>query len=256
MQKYKIVVAYDGTDYFGWQQQKGLPTVAQALQDSFFKVFKKRISLLGASRTDAGVHALGQVARFRVDLNIEPAKMFYAWNNLLPSDVVIRKLMLADQDFNPHCNVVQKEYHYHFFLERPLPIYQRYGWYYRYPVDIKKLENVLQVFVGTHDFRSFCTGDDRENTVRTIDAIEVQEIKKFNAYRVIVLGQKFLRYMVRRMVGAGLEVASRPYLSDNDLQKALEKKDPEQTLPKAPAKGLMLHRIVYDCPKPRDIGEF
>lgn len=245
MQKYKIIVAYDGTDYFGWQQQKELPTVSQALQDSFCKVFKKKISLLGASRTDTGVHALGQVARFRVDMQLDPTKMFYAWSNLLPPDIVIRKLVLADNDFNPHCNIVQKEYHYHFFLNRPLPMYQRYGWFFHYPVDLKKLEDVMQVFVGTHDFRSFCTGDDRENTIRTIDSISVQEIKNINAYRIIVRGEKFLRYMVRRMVGAGLEVASRAYLSDIDLQNALEKKDPEQTLPKAPAKGLLLHNVIY-----------
>jgi len=246
MQKYKIIVAYDGTDYFGWQAQKDLPTIAQVLQDRFFAVFGQRISLLGASRTDAGVHALGQVARFDSDIKVNPVTMLQAWNNLLPSAMVINSLEPADSRFNPHCNIVQKTYHYHFFLERPQPLSQRYGWYFRYPVNIDKLKTALQVFVGTHDFRSFCTGDDRKNTVRIIDAISVEYVERLGSYRIMIRGPKFLHYMVRRMVGAALEVASRDYLLPNCLYKALEEKNPEQTFPKAPAKGLILHSIEYD----------
>ena len=245
MQKYKIIVAYDGTDYFGWQRQKDLPTVAQALEDSFFSVFGQRVPILGVSRTDAGVHALGQVAQFRTEMQIDPKIMQQAWTNILPSDITIKSLEPVDLRFNPHCNLISKTYHYHFFTKRPLPTVQRFGWFYRYPVCMKKLHDALSVFIGTHDFRSFCTGDERADTVRTIDSVSVEWVPEFGAYRIEIRGPKFLRYMIRRIVGACLEVASRNHLPVFCLRKAIDKKDPEQTLPNAPAKGLMLHGIEY-----------
>ena len=122
---------------------------------------------------------------------------------------------------------------------------QRFGWFYRYPVCMKKLHDALSVFIGTHDFRSFCTGDERADTVRTIDSVSVEWVPEFGAYRIAIRGPKFLRYMIRRIVGACLEVASRNHLPVSCLRKALDEKDPEQILPNAPAKGLMLHSIEY-----------
>ena len=174
-----MIVAYDGTDYFGWQQQKDLPTVAQTLQDRFFYVFGKKILLFGASRTDAGVHADGQAAQFQVDMQIEPETMLQAWNNLLPSDIVITKIESVPNTFHRHCGIKEKMYHYNFFVKRPLPDVQRHGWFFHYPVDIEKLKKALQIFVGTHDFRSFCTGDEREDTVRTITAVSVEFVERF-----------------------------------------------------------------------------
>jgi len=245
MQRYKIIVAYDGTDYCGWQRQKSVPSVAQKMEDTFLVVFNKKIAFAAASRTDAGVHALGQVAVFRTDLVIDKKKLFFAWNNLLPPDIVIRKLEVAAPDFNIHKAVELKTYCYHFFTSRPLPFVQRYGWYFRYPVDLAKLEKALQVFIGTHDFRSFCTGDERENTVRTIQTISLEYLRRYNVYRITVKGPRFLKYMIRRIVGAALEVASRPNLSIDYLSDVLQEKNPEQTLPKAPAKGLILYKIKY-----------
>jgi len=245
MQKYKITVAYDGTDYFGWQQQKDRPTIAQTLQDTFSSAFGKKISILGVSRTDSGVHAFGQIAQFHVDLHIDPEKMLFAWNNVLPPAIVVKKVETVSDSFHLHCDIENKIYHYHFFLERPLPHVQRYGWYFYYSVNIEKLKKALTVFVGTHDFRSFCTGDEREDTVRTITLASVEYIERFGYYRIAIHGPKFLHYMVRRIVGACLEVASRPFLTIDCLRKALEKKDPQQTLPNAPAKGLVLEKIVY-----------
>jgi len=247
MKKYKIVVAYDGTDYCGWQKQKCVPSITQRLEDTFSVVFEKSISLVGVSRTDAGVHALGQVASFRTDFDVEQEKLFQAWNNMLPPDIVIRKLEAISQDWNIHQNVKQKIYFYHFFTKRPLPFVQRYGWYYRYPINIEKLKKALNVFVGTHDFRSFCSSDDeRENTVRTVDSISLQYFTRFNAYRIAVKGPRFLRHMIRRIVGAAIEVASREQLTVNYLKEVLKEKDPEQTLPNAPAKGLLLYKVIYE----------
>lgn len=246
MNKYKIIVSYDGTDYLGWQAQAQGKTVTNVLQDTFKRVFNQEIHIAGASRTDAGVHALGQVAAFNTDLAIDAQDLLNAWQNALPESILIKEIAHVPSEWNPRHNVKQKTYIYHFFQERPLPFTARYGWYYRYPVDIEKLKKCLAIFVGTHDFRSFCTGDDMDSTVRTIDEVSVEFIKELNAYRIRIQGPGFLRYMIRRIVGACLEVASRDTMSPDDLKRVLEQKNPLQTLPTAPAQGLCLLNIEYN----------
>ncbi len=247
MTRYKIIVAYDGTDFFGWQEQKDFISVAAALKQSFAATFNQTIRITGASRTDAGVHALGQVAAFSTDLVISPYHMQRAWNHALPASVSIQELSIVSDDYSPQHDVVQKTYKYTFFTKRPLPFEERYGWYYRWDLDVKKLAQGLQVFVGTHDFRSFCTGDDfseSKGTVRTIDSVDVIQ-KNDYTYEIVVKGPGFLRYMIRRIVGACIEVASNEKLDERDLQKALKACNPAQTLPNAPSKGLLLYVIIY-----------
>jgi len=246
MKRYKLTIAYDGTGYHGWQIQPKLTTITGLLQDHFYRTFQMPCQLVGASRTDAGVHALGQVAECRTNFDLEPEKLFYAWNNILPDDIVIRSLEKTRETFNLYKQVDYKIYYYHFFLKRPLPFVQRYGWFFRYPVDINKLSEALQIFVGTHDFRSFCTGDEMgTNTIRTINSTSIDYFRRFGLYRIAIKGPSFLRYMIRRIVGASIEVASRTNLSIEVLNKALAKKDPRLLLPNAPAKGLLLYKIVY-----------
>lgn len=245
MERYKLIISYDGTNYHGWQEQPKLTTICGLLQKRFYTVFQVPARLVGASRTDAGVHALGQVAECKTTLNLDLEKILYAWNNALPPDIVIRTLEKADPDFHPFKHVAFKIYYYHFFLERPLPFVQRYGLFFRHSVNLKKLEACLHIFVGTHDFRSFCKGDEKESTIRTIQSASIEHFKRFNLCRIAIKGPSFLRYMIRRIVGACLEVASHSDLTIDVLQKALGQKDPKQLLPNAPAKGLMLYKIVY-----------
>lgn len=251
MKTYKLTIAYDGLDYSGWQAQNHKPSIAQALNHAFTKVFKTEMRVLGASRTDAGVHALGQIARIKTDLNISTEKLQWAWNNALPADISIRSLELADDTFNPFCNVEQKIYHYHFFTERPLPFMQRYGYFFPYKLDFELLRAALQVFIGTHDFASFRSSEDvRENTVRTIDTINLEYLPRYKAYRITVKGQKFLRHMIRRIVGASLHVATKDNSALLVLQKVLAARNPAHTLPNAPAQGLMLRKIIYRSSHP------
>ena len=246
MNYYKCTVAYDGTDYFGWQLQPDRPTVVQALQHTFKKVFKSDVVIVGASRTDAGVHALGQVALCRTELDIDAQQLLWAWNNRLPKDIMTRSCERVDETFHPQRNVLQKTYKYYFCCERSLPMASRYRWYVRKEPDYEKLHACLQVFVGTHDFRSFCTGDDMgDDTVRTIDAISVQYIELENAYCIEVQGPAFLRYMIRRIVGASMTVAARRHLPVDYLHEVLKARDPLQQLPTAPAQGLVLQSIIY-----------
>ena len=126
---YKIVIAYDGTDFYGWQIQPDRLSVTNVLVNTFFTVFGRSIKITGASRTDAGVHALGQVASFSTDLNIDPKRMAHAWTGLLPTSILIRKIEVVKQTFNPRAFVKQKTYYYHFFLRRPLPFIYPYGYF-------------------------------------------------------------------------------------------------------------------------------
>jgi tRNA pseudouridine38-40 synthase len=247
MAYYKIILAYDGTAYHGWQKQVEVSSIAGVLEKTFCTVFKQPVFVIGASRTDAGVHALGQVVLINTPLEIDPAILHKAWKNSLPSDIVIRSLSITDQMFHPQANVRQKTYYYHFFLEQPLPFVQKYGWYYRFPVDMDKLERILNLFVGTHDFRSFCSNEEWENnTIRTIDRISLEHIRYANVFRIAVSGQRFMRHMIRRIVGASIEAASRAHISEAYINNVLAEKNPEQTLPNAPAKGLVLYHIYYN----------
>lgn len=189
---------------------------------------------------------MGQVARIKTDIAITPAKLKWVWNNALPSDITIRSLELTDESFNPFCNVEQKIYYYHFFIERPLPFIQRYGYYYPYAINFDILQKALQFFVGTHDFCSFKSSEDtRENSIRTIDSIDCNYIARYKVYRITIKGQKFLRHMIRRIIGASLSVASKKDDSLEFLKKVMNACNPRHTLPNAPAQGLMLYKIIY-----------
>jgi tRNA pseudouridine38-40 synthase len=255
MKPYKIIIAYDGTDYHGWQEQApGVSTIAGAMQDCFHKVFGHSIKVVGASRTDAGVHALGQVARFYTDLQINSQILLKAWNGGLPSAIHIRSLEpIIDTGgkytFHPQHNVREKIYQYHFFVQRPLPFIARYGHFHPYSLDMQKMKNCLRLFVGKHDFASFCVEHCTDDTICTVDAITLKHIDQYNAWQITVKGKRFLHHMIRRMVGAALNIASHQNLSPELIVQALKEPGVYDHLPTAPAQGLLLKKIVYDTIK-------
>ena len=247
MEKYKIIVSYDGTNYQGWQVQPNQKSIADCLQNSFKKVFNKSISIVGASRTDSGVHAFGQVSQFRTDLDIDSQTIISSWNNILPDDILIRSIEKVPDDFSVFHDVVQKTYYYHLYLSRPLPFFARYGWHYEFinSVDFEKFNKALQLYIGEHDFRSFCRLEDDRSSIRTIDSITLNKLSRFNAIQVVVKGKSFLRFQIRRMIGYALDVARRTDLSIDYLKDILENPSPKQILLKAEAKGLCLKKIIY-----------
>ncbi len=245
------MIAYDGYDYHGWQWQPKKITVAGQLEKSFFKAFQKRpISLVGASRTDAGVHAWGQVARVTIDFVIDAEKLKRAWQGALPPTIMLREVTLVDSDFELQDGVISKTYDYYISPTRMVPFLARYCVPYYAKFDIPLLQKNLNVFLGTHDFRSFCTGDDKESTVRTITAISVIYLKRYTMYRVRVQGPGFLRYMIRRIIGASLQAMTMQLengIADSAtfLHDVLQEKNPQQNLKTAPAHALMLRAIEY-----------
>jgi tRNA pseudouridine38-40 synthase len=249
MQTYKIIVAYDGTDFHGWQTQIKNITVQSTLKTSFENTFNKKAYIVAASRTDAGVHALGQVVRLKTEFNIKPEKLKTVWNRALPKSILIRSINKIDDYFNPFHKVDHKIYYYHLFLKRPLPIVSRYGWYYDFidKVDFKKFEKALQIYVGEHDFASFCKQekDFKKPTIRKIDKISLKRFSKFNTIRIEIKGKSFLRFQIRRMIGYALDIARRSNLSLEDLKNILDNPNSEQKLVKAAANGLCLRKVVY-----------
>ena len=245
MPRYKLTLAYDGTDYVGWQRQPTGMSIEQVLSASFMRTFEQQCRLLGASRTDAGVHAFGQVILCDVPFAVCPQQLKFAWGRALPPAVTIRSCSHDDQ-FHPHVNVKSKTYHYTIFTKQPSPFMARYGWYCYRPLDLAKLKEALNSFVGTYDFRAFCAeGMHQNGTVRTIDCIAVDEVESGSVYRVRVVGKQFMRHMIRRLVGAAVHCAIHPEVSVEAIRDVRDAKDPNHPLPKAPAHGLLLYSIEY-----------
>lgn len=249
-QPFKIILAYDGTDFHGWQVQPHAQTITSCLADTWQRVFNQPITIVGASRTDAGVHALGQVARFYAQPpeHLSCQELTRVWNSHLPPSIVIRHMGKTTSDFHPCTQVQQKTYYYVLFLRRPLPFVARYGWHYEFidRVDKEKFYRGLQFYKGTYDFGSFCKiEDEKTTTIRTIDDISIKKIDHHNALLISIKGPGFARFQIRRMVGYALDVARRPNLAVDYIQDLLKNPNPEQTLLKADGRGLCLRKIIY-----------
>lgn len=246
---YKIVISYDGTDFHGWQKQPIAVTIQSQLKNSFEAAFNCKAAILGASRTDAGVHALGQIARVRTTLSLSTDKILEVWNRVLPQSIVIRNVSIANKDFHPLYNVIQKTYYYHLFLKQPLPFIARFGWYFKFIdyVDFEKFERALALYIGKHDFASFCKQDKGKErpTIREIYKINIKKISKFNILHIEITGKSFLRFQIRRMIGYALDIARRKDLSLSYLQNILDNPNPNQSLTKAAGSGLCLKKIIY-----------
>lgn len=245
MQLYKLRIAYDGTEYHGWQVQEHERTIAGMLEQRFLDTFSCPVSIVGASRTDGGVHAYDQVALCRTGLDLDPEQLKVVWNRALPADIMIRSLVRTNMDFHPHHGVVEKTYWYHIFEQRPSPFIARYGWYQSRKIDYQKLEESLQYAVGTHDFRSFCTGEDHASTIRTIHGIDVIALPRYHAIRIVVRGPSFLYRMIRRIVGGAVHVATHRSIDTSYFHEILEARNPLHMLTTAPARGLLLRKIRY-----------
>jgi len=248
MKKYKAIIAYDGTDFCGWQIQPQAITITSCMQNTFEKVFQRPVTIVGASRTDSGVHALGQVATFSTDLNLSTATIKTAWNNRLPKSILIRDLQETTLDFNPHKSVRQKTYYYHLFFKKQNPFLARFGWHYEFinHVDFGKFSTALALYEGEHDFASFCKIEDKEkSTIRTIDSIALTKIPRYGMLRVTIKGKSFLRFQIRRMVGYALDLARRKDLPVSYLQEIRDNPNPQQILLKADGCGLCLRKVIY-----------
>lgn len=240
----KLIVAYDGTNYCGWQVQPNAVTVESVLNEALSSLLKEDIKVIGASRTDSGVHALGNVAVFDTNTRIPAEKISYALNALLPEDIKIQRSERTADDFHPRrCDTV-KTYEYHILnREFPLPI-KRYDSIHCYrSLDLEKMREAAEVLVGTHDFRSFCSVKTQaETTVRTIYSAQME--KQEDMITIRVRGNGFLYNMVRIIAGTLME-AGLGNIAPEQVREALLGRDRNLAGPTAPARGLTLVGIEY-----------
>jgi tRNA pseudouridine38-40 synthase len=237
-------VAYDGTNYCGWQVQPNAVTIEGVLNRELSALLGEEIVVIGASRTDSGVHALGNVAVFDSNTRIPAEKISYALNQRLPEDVVIQESKEVSPEFHPrHCDT-RKTYEYHIYNARfPMPLKRNYAHFVYYDLDIEAMENAANLLVGEHDFVSFCsTNSQVKDTVRTIYSLDVIQDKQEIILRI--RGNGFLYNMVRIIAGTLIQVGNH-LCEPEKVAIMLEAKDRNQAGPTAPARGLTLVEIEY-----------
>ena len=244
MKRIKLTVAYDGTNYYGWQKQPDAITVEEVVNRELTRLLQEPIEVIGASRTDSGVHALGNVAVFDTDTRIPPEKISYALNARLPKDIVIQDSKEVPPDFHPRRTDCVKTYEYRILNTRfPVPTMRLYAHYVYKPLDVEKMQAAAAFLAGEHDFASFCSaGSQVKETVRTIYRLDLN--REGNMVSFQVEGNGFLYNMVRIIAGTLIEVGIGSYPPER-VREMLEAKDRIRCGPKAPACGLTLVGIRY-----------
>ncbi len=245
MKRYRLRVAYDGTAYHGWQEQSNGITIEEVLNDTLSKVLKEEIVVIGASRTDAGVHAYGNVAVFDSNTSIPADKICYAVNPFLPADIrIVQSEQVAD-DFHPRFVTSKKTYEYHIRNSRiPFPTNRLYSHQVIMPLDVEAMREAGKYIVGTHDFKCFCAAKAQvKTTVRNVLDVRVKE----NGDEIIVevQGEGFLYNMVRIITGTLIKVGLGAYPPEH-VKEIIESKDRRNAGETVPAKGLFLQKIEYD----------
>lgn len=244
MKRIKLTVAYDGTNYRGWQIQKNGETIESMLNRALRELTGEDIQVLGASRTDSGVHAMGNVAVFDTNVRMPGEKFVYALNQHLPEDIRIQQSCEVPGDFHPRYQETVKTYEYRILnREFPLPAY-RLNTYFTYrPLDEKKMQKAADYLVGEHDFRSFCaSGAQVKTTVRTI--YELKVIREGELITVRITGNGFLYNMVRIIAGTLMKIGQGEW-EPEQMKEILAAKNRTAAGPTAPAKGLTLMEIRY-----------
>lgn len=246
MRRIKLTVAYDGTEYCGWQIQPNGVTIEEILNREISSLTGEEIRVIGASRTDSGVHALGNVAVFDTECSIPSERIAYALNRRMPDDIVIMKSEEVSRDWHPrYQDVITKTYEYHIYNAAvPNPIKRRTTAFVSFPLDIEKMRAGAAYVVGEHDFASFCNVRTNTNdTVRTVYDISVE--KREDEIVIRITGNGFLYNMVRIIAGVLIRVG-RGFYEPEKVREILEEKKRTEAGVTAPPQGLFLIQIDYD----------
>jgi tRNA pseudouridine38-40 synthase len=244
----KCTVAYKGTAYSGWQKQQNFPTVQGLIDYALFKLFGGEIKTTGASRTDAGVHASGQVFNFCVETKIEPEGVKKMLNGLLPQDIRIKECMEVDYNFSSRHNAREKFYRYLIYNRKTMPpIYNDIAWHVYDRLDPNKIHEILPLFKGKKNYFTFSASSDTKRYEREIKSIRI----KVSGPWIIMdfKGRSFLYNMIRRMAAAFVDYA-KGSTNMNDVEKMFEISDRSNLTSTAPAHGLQLVKIIYNKHNP------
>lgn len=242
---FKIIIEYDGTYYHGWQRQSREPTVQGEIEKALMTMTQQNVTLIGSGRTDAGVHAFGQVANFCCDTTLDPAVFQKGLNSLLPKDIVVKTCIQVADKFHARYDAKSKTYRYR-LLNRAVPaaVFHQYAWYIQKPLDLEAMRDAARYIVGTHDFKTFeGSGSPRSNTIRHVVTAKV--VKGEDGYIDFdINGNGFLRFMVRNIVGTLVDVGLEKITPD-DFNRILKSKDRSDAGVTAPAHGLYLMQVQY-----------
>lgn len=242
LENFKLTISYDGTDYHGWQRQPNRVTIQGRLEDALARILGEKINLQAAGRTDAGVHALGQVASFRANCRLSETELLRALNAILPFDIRILNIEKMPPGFHARKSARSKVYRYRIKISPiVIPFDYRYVLHYPYPLDIPAMKEAARRFEREADFSAFSSGD-YPNPVRKIYSSRLENCEDELVYTVEANG--FLRYMVRTIVGT-LIMIGRGRLKPEDIDLLFEQKRRTLSSPSAPARGLCLVQVNY-----------
>lgn len=246
-QNYKLTIAYDGTNYGGWQIQSNSISIQGVLEDALQVILRQEISVVGSGRTDAGVHALGQIAHFRYSSLIDFSRFLYSLNALLPPDIRVRAVEKVPDTFHAQHSAKTKTYRYYLFLGPVADPFQRlYSWHIKRRLNLVSMEEAVGYFVGTHDFTSFANeaskGSAAKDPVRTLFSAIFHHSEEETYFEFV--GNGFLYKMVRTIVGTIVEVGG-GQINQNDIPYIFAAKDRSKAGQGAPPHGLFLMEVGY-----------
>ncbi len=239
-----IVIEYDGANYHGWQRQPNDITIQEVIEKSLLKITGEKIGIIASGRTDAGVHAYGQVASLKTSANIDDPSLLKALNSVLPKDIVIKGLSTVSDDFHARYSARSKIYKY-IILNRPYPssFYYRYSWYIPYPLDMTLMRKGAAILKGRHDFSSFRAAScEAKDPVRTLSRLDI-----YNEDDRIIFyleGNGFLKHMARTIIGTMVRVG-KGKMSPDKVMDILVSGDRRNAGPTAPPQGLFLVSVSY-----------
>jgi tRNA pseudouridine38-40 synthase len=242
LRNYKLIVQYDGTNYAGWQIQLNAPSVQSVLQDSISRIINENINLIGAGRTDSGVHALGQTANFRTENEIDLYRFKHSLNSILPRDIAVKTIVEVDEDFHARYDAVIRSYIY-LISKGKSPFYDKYSWWYHGLLNCDKLNSLSEYLIGEKNFTAFSRkASETENKICHIRNIRWKDWKDLVIF--YVEADRYLHGMVRTMVGTLLH-ALKLNLNIDYLSGVLNSKDRESAGEAVPSKGLFLYKVKY-----------
>lgn len=246
--RWKCVCAYDGGAFQGWQSQAGGGTVQDVIEEGLRKLFRRFIRIHGSSRTDAGVHARGQVFHFDADWNHPPERLLAAFRTVLPAGILIRSVRRVPPGFHARLSARGKRYRYHIFLGRPDPFQAPYCWAIPRPLDVAAMERATLVLRGRRDFASFSAhgGRQMETTVRDLRRLDL----RCRGRRLVITAEAdgFLYKMVRSLAG-GLVNVGTGRLTPDDIVRILHSRERTALVETAPPQGLFLDLVLYSPPR-------
>jgi tRNA pseudouridine38-40 synthase len=240
--RFRLLIEYDGSAYNGWQIQNGQLTVQGEIEQALTQIFSDHVGVVGAGRTDTGVHARGQVAHFDLEYQLDPGKLLRSLNGILNTDIRIKDISLVDSKFHARYSAKLREYHY-CITPYPSAILRNFSWHLTYHLDLSRMNKAANCIIGRNDFTSFCrTKSDVNNHFCHIK--KAQWLEKNDLLMFIIQADRFLHGMVRTLVGTFVDVG-RSKLDITDLQEIIKDKNRALASQSAPARGLMLEKVYY-----------